>query len=49
MWKLKNEPNEQNRNKLINTKNIFMVAIWKEFGGTGRKGEGIKKYNSGSD
>ena len=34
----------QNRNRLIDTKNILTVARWEELGGTGENGEGIKKY-----
>ena len=35
---------KKNRNKLIDTENILMVAEWKGSSGLGGKGEGIKKY-----
>ena len=36
--------NKQNRNRLIDTEKILSVARWEEDWGTGKKGEGIKKY-----
>ena len=36
--------NKQNRNKLIDTENILMVARWEEIRGVGGKGGGFKKH-----
>ena len=36
--------NKQNRNRLIETENIFMVARGEGVGGMGEEGEGVKKY-----
>ena len=35
---------KQNRNRLIDTENILMVARWSGGWRMGKKGEGIKKY-----
>ena len=36
--------NKQNRNRLINTENILMVARWEGVAGMGEKGKGAEKY-----
>ena len=36
--------NKRNRNRLIDTENILMVARWKGIEGMGEKVEEIKKY-----
>ena len=36
--------NKQNRNRLIDTENIWQLSDGRGFGGMGEKGEGIKKY-----
>ena len=36
--------NKQNRNRLIDTENVLMVARWERVRGMGEKGEEIKKY-----
>lgn len=36
--------NKPNRNRLRNTRNKLMVAIWEGFVGMGEKGRGIRKY-----
>ena len=36
--------NRQNRNRIIDAKNILMVAKWEEVEGMGEKAKGIKKY-----
>ena len=43
MWNLKNKI-KQNRNRLIDTENILVVARLEGVGVMGEKGEGIKKY-----
>ena len=41
---LKNKINNQNRNRLIDTENILIVARGRGLEGMYKKGEGIKKY-----
>ena len=36
--------NKQNRNRIIDTENVLMVARGEGFGGLVQKGEGIEKY-----
>ena len=40
--------NKQNRNRLIGTENILMVARWEGVGRLGEKDEGIKTVQIGS-
>ena len=43
-WNLKNKINKQNRNSLMDTENILMIARWELVEGLDEKGEGIEKY-----
>ena len=36
--------NDMNRNRIVDTEDILMVARWREVGGMSEKKRGIKKY-----
>ena len=40
MWNLKKKPDKQNRNRLINTENKWVIAREEESGGMDKIGEG---------
>ena len=44
MWNLKNKINKQNRNRLTNTENKWMVSRQRGVGRMGEKSNEIKKY-----